>query len=314
MPEQMGEYLIFERVFGNLIGGNMRLVKLWTGSAWAEGPVYFRDGDFLLFSDIPNNRIMRFVPDHTGLDGHGQRSGASPRNNTNGHTRDLQGRLVSCEHGGQAGVAHRARRYGSPTLADRWNGKKLNSPNDAVVKSDGTIWFTDPPYGILTDLEGWQWRARVRRLPRVLPRPRHAASCASSPTTSSSPTASPSRRTRRSSTSPTPAPPTTRTAPATSAPSMSPTRASSRSSRVFATCDAGLFDGFRLRHRRPRLEQCRRRRALLRPQTATLLGKILVPEVVSNVCFGGVKRNRLYICGTTSLYAVLTHVNGAQRP
>ena len=89
-----------ERPFGRLISGNARLVRLWTGAAWAEGPVYFRDGDFLLFSDIPNNRIMRFVPDHTGLGGSMSVYG-QPANNTNGHTRDMQGRLVSCEHGGR---------------------------------------------------------------------------------------------------------------------------------------------------------------------------------------------------------------------
>ena len=154
MADTFGEYVVIEHPFGRLIGGNMRLRKLWTGAAWAEGPVYFRDGDYLLFSDIPNNRILRFVPDHTGLDGTVSVF-RQPSNNTNGHTRDREGRLVSCEHGGRR--VSRTELDGTVTvLADRWNGKRLNSPNDVVVKSDGTVWFTDPPYGILTDLEGWR--------------------------------------------------------------------------------------------------------------------------------------------------------------
>src|SRR3954470_14499073 len=98
MTETVNEYLILDRAFRNLVAMNARLVKLWTGAAWAEGPVWFRDADQLLFSDIPNNRIMRFVPDHTGLLG---TVGVwrQPSNNSNGHTRDREGRLVSCEHG-----------------------------------------------------------------------------------------------------------------------------------------------------------------------------------------------------------------------
>ena len=154
MAETMGEYLHLDPSFARLVNGNMRLHRLWTGAAWAEGPVWFRDGDYLLFSDIPNNRILRFVPDHSGLSGTVSVY-RQPSNNTNGHTRDYEGRLVSCEHGGRR--VSRTEHDGAITaLAERWQGKRLNSPNDVVVKSDGTIWFTDPPYGILTDLEGWQ--------------------------------------------------------------------------------------------------------------------------------------------------------------
>src|SRR3712207_1256127 len=165
MADTFGEYVVVERPFGRLIGSNMRLRKLWTGAAWVEGPVCFRDGDYLLFSDIPNNRILRFVPDHTGLDGTVSVF-RQPSNNTNGHTRDREGRLVSCEHGGRR--VSRTELDGTVTvLADRWNGKRLNSPNDAVVKSDGTVWFTDPPYGILTDLEGWRGELEDRKSTRL---------------------------------------------------------------------------------------------------------------------------------------------------
>ncbi len=93
-------YKVIEPEFGHLVSGNARLVRLWTGAAWAEGRVYFCDGYFLLSSDIPNNRITRFVPHHTGLGGTVSVF-RQPSSNTNGHTRDLEGRLVSCEHGGR---------------------------------------------------------------------------------------------------------------------------------------------------------------------------------------------------------------------
>jgi gluconolactonase len=122
--------------------------QLATGFRWAEGPVWFGDGRYLLFSDIPNNRIMRY--DDT--------SGATtvfrmPANYANGHTRDRQGRLISCEHGSRA--ITRTEYDGSMTvLADRFEGKRLNSPNDIVCKSDGSIWFTDPPFGVMGEYEG----------------------------------------------------------------------------------------------------------------------------------------------------------------
>jgi gluconolactonase len=122
--------------------------QLATGFRWAEGPVWFGDGRYLLFSDIPNNCIMRY--DDT--------SGATsvfrtPANYANGHTRDRQGRLISCEHGTRA--ITRTEYDGSMTvLADRFEGKRLNSPNDIVCKSDGSIWFTDPPFGVMGEYEG----------------------------------------------------------------------------------------------------------------------------------------------------------------
>ena len=118
MADGVSEYLVLDPAFKRLFNGNMRLHQLWTGAAWAEGPVYFRDGDFLLFSDIPNNRIMRFVPDHSGLGGTTSVY-RQPANNTNGHTRDRQGRLVSCEHGGRR--VSRTELDGTVTvLADNW--------------------------------------------------------------------------------------------------------------------------------------------------------------------------------------------------
>ena len=122
--------------------------RLATGFRWAEGPVWFGDGRYLLWSDIPNNRIMRW--DETNEQTSEFRN---PSAFANGHTRDRQGRLVSCEHGGRR--ITRTEYDGTVTvLADRFDGKPLNSPNDIVVKSDGSIWFTDPVFGILGNYEG----------------------------------------------------------------------------------------------------------------------------------------------------------------
>ena len=140
---------IVEPAFSALVAPDAVLESHFDQCIWAEGPVWFADGGFLLWSDIPNNRMLRFVP------GNGVSPFRSPSNFVNGNTRDRQGRLISCSHGARAVL--RTEWDGTiTTLVDRYNGKRLNSPNDVVVKSDGTIWFTDPPYGILSNHEGYQ--------------------------------------------------------------------------------------------------------------------------------------------------------------
>jgi gluconolactonase len=122
--------------------------RLYTGCRWAEGPVYFGDGRYVLWSDIPNNRILRW-DEETGVVSVFRK----PSNNANGHTRDRQGRLVGCEHDTRRVV--RTEYDGSITvLADSYDGKPLNSPNDVVVKSDHSVWFSDPLFGILGYYEG----------------------------------------------------------------------------------------------------------------------------------------------------------------
>ena len=124
--------------------------RLASGLRWGEGPVWFGDGRYLLCSDIPNNRILRW-DETTGK----VSDFRAPSNFANGHTRDRQGRLVSCEHGGRR--ISRTEYDGTVTvLMDSFEGKRLNSPNDLVVKSDGTIWFTDPVFGILGNYEGFR--------------------------------------------------------------------------------------------------------------------------------------------------------------
>ena len=143
----MGAIEVLDKRFGPYILGNAQLERIADGCRWTEGPVWFGDADCLLWSDIPNNRILRWI------EGVGVSVYRQPSQFANGGTRDREGRLISCLHGARAVV--RTERDGRlTTLVDRYRGKRLNSPNDAVVKSDGSIWFTDPHYGIAMDYEG----------------------------------------------------------------------------------------------------------------------------------------------------------------
>jgi gluconolactonase len=131
-----------------LIPMNASVERLYTGTRWSEGPVWFGDGHYLVWSDIPNNRMLRWT-EETGAVSEFRK----PSNFTNGNTRDRQGRLVSCEHFTRR--VTRTEYDGTITvLADKFEGKRLNSPNDVVVKSDGSVWFSDPAFGILSDYEG----------------------------------------------------------------------------------------------------------------------------------------------------------------
>src|SRR5260370_20544137 len=140
------EIEVYHERFLYLTLGNAWVEKLYTGTLWAEGPVYFADGNYLVWCSIPNNRMLRWAGGQVSVF-------RDFTNNSNGNTRDRQGRLITCEHGARR--VTRTEPDGSITvLVDQFQGKKLNSPNDVVVKSDDTIWFTDPPYGILSDYEG----------------------------------------------------------------------------------------------------------------------------------------------------------------
>ena len=128
--------------------GNAAVERLYTGTRWAEGPVWFGDGRYLLFSDIPNNRMLRWLEDTGEVSVF-----RSPSNFSNGNYRDRQGRLLTCEHDSRR--VTRTEYDGSITvLMDGYQGKKLNAPNDLAVHSNGAIWFTDPGYGIMSNYEG----------------------------------------------------------------------------------------------------------------------------------------------------------------
>jgi gluconolactonase len=135
------DVLAIDPSFSAVTQANTSIVRLWTGALWAEGPAWNSQGRYLLWSDIPTNRQFRWLDD----DGHVSVF-RSPSNNSNGNTFDLQGRQLSCEH-----LTRRVVRYehdGSITvIADSFEGKRLNSPNDIAVHRDGSLWFTDPPYG-----------------------------------------------------------------------------------------------------------------------------------------------------------------------
>ena len=146
--ELTSTFEVIDERFRALAFGNVHLERLYTGCRWAEGPAWFAAGRYLVWSDIPNDRMMRWDETDGSVSVFRQ-----PAMNTNGHTVDLQGRLVSCEHRGRC-VSRTEHDGTRRVLADRYDGKRFNSPNDVVVKSDGSIWFSDPSYGIDSDYEG----------------------------------------------------------------------------------------------------------------------------------------------------------------
>jgi gluconolactonase len=150
------DLISLDKRFEKYVITNTPIQRLWTGAFWAEGPAWNGVGRYLLWSDIPNNRQMRWLEE----DGHTSVF-RSPSEYSNGNTFDFEGRQISCQHG-----ARRVARYehdGTVTvIADKFQGKPLNSPNDIVVHPDGAIWFTDPPYGILGNYEGFQAKPEIK--------------------------------------------------------------------------------------------------------------------------------------------------------
>jgi gluconolactonase len=298
------DFELYDERFIQLIVTNAWVERLHTGMRWAEGPVYFGDGDFLLWSDIPNNLMYRWVEGHVGVF-------RQPSGFANGNTRDRTGRLITCEHGNRR-VSITEPDGTVRTLVNRFQGKRLNSPNDAVVQSDGTVWFTDPPYGILSDYEGYAGTSEYGRAHvfRFDPQTEALTVVADDFNKPNGLAFSPDE---------------SRLYIADSGGSH--TLHGEHHVRVFdVTPDGKLFNGRVFAEVSPGLPDGLRLDVLGNVWVSAsdgvqcfdpegwLLGKIKVPEPVANLTFGGPRRNRLFITATTSLYSVYVAVRGAQTP
>ncbi len=291
--------------FGECIDLVARVERLHTGLRWAEGPVYFAEHHSLVFSDIPNDRMLRYD------EGSGHVSlFRTQGGNANGNTRDRQGRLITCEQG--AGQVTRTHPDGSiEVLADRFAGGRLNAPNDVVVHSNGSVWFTDPSYGRQTSFVGSPRDAeqdtdgvyrldpdgRLTRVASDFWKPNGLAF----------------------------SPDETRLYIVDSG--FLPDPEGPRHVRVFdvsdegelsggdvlVTVEPGIPDGLRIDDAGRLWIGAGDGVHCVHPD-GTLLGKIRLPEACANLAFGGPRRNRLYMTATTSLYAVFLNVEGALRP
>ena len=287
-----------------------QLERLCTGAVWSEGPVWLQEDDCVLWSDIPNNRMLRW----SAADGM-----TVWRNNvefTNGHTRDLNGDLLHCSHGLRAIV--RTPMRGGRILADTpdqmvvssHQGKRLNSPNDIVVKRDGTIWFSDPPYGILSNREGHQAAAEQSA---------NHVFCFDPATGVLTATSAWVQEPNGLAFSPDESLLYVSDTSAALAPAgqghhhiaVFDVAADNRlhHPRVFAEVSPGLSDGFRLDTQGWIYTSSADSVQVYHPN-GTLLGKIAVPEKVGNLCFGGPLRNQLFIAASTSLYRITLHTQG----
>ena len=293
------DFEIIHPYFASLLLGNCRLEKLHTGTRWAEGPCYFGDTGVLIWSDIPNNRMLRYV-EGLGVDVFRQ-----PSHCSNGNTRDRQGRLVTCEH--ETRRVTRTEYDGTITvLAERYQGRRLNSPNDVVVKSDGSIWFTDPPYGIMSDYEGNKSASELdgNYVYRIDPASNALELVASDFDKPNGLAFSPDERQLFIVDSGRPR--HMRVFDVVDGRRLS-------GGRIFAECDAGTFDGFRFDAEGHLWTSTKAGVSCYAPD-GTLLGKIRIPEAVSNLTFGGPKKNRLFITATTSLYSLFVNARGVQVP
>ncbi len=277
--------------------------RLATGLRWAEGPVWFGDARHLLVSDIPNNRIVKWDEETKQVSDFRR-----PSNYANGHTRDRQGRLVSCEHGGRR--VTRTEHDGTITvLMDRFEGKRLNSPNDVVVKSDGTIWFTDPPFGLSGDYEGDRGEAELpQNVYRLDPATGHAIVLDGE----------------------VPGPNGLAFSPDEKVLYVVASRASPReilaydvvdgqrlaNRRVHINAGPGTPDGFRVDEDgnlwcgwgmgTPELDG-----VMVFDRAGEPIGRIALPERCANLCFGGRRRNRLFMAASQSIYALYVNTRGA---
>ncbi len=296
---------IVDRRFARFINGNARLEQLATGFRWIEGPVWMADAQCLLFQDIPNDRTMRWI------EGAGVSVYRAPSNYANGQTRDRQGRLVACSHRGRC--LYRTELDGTVTmLVDRHDGRRLNAPNDVVAKSDGSLWFTDPLYGIQSDYEGGRQPSEQRpALYRYAPDTGRLDVMASdfegpnglafSPDESKLYVVETGDQTRDD---------------PTQLIRVFDVGADGRSlsgGGPFHKIDPGYADGIKVDEDGNVWSSAGDGVHCLSPD-GDLLGKILVPHTVANLCFGDRFRSRLFIGASHTLYAIFLNRRGVAFP
>ncbi|WP_433167153.1 SMP-30/gluconolactonase/LRE family protein [Kribbella sp. CA-247076] len=279
------------------VAGDEYVECLYDGGRWLEGPAYSSAWRCLVFSDIPNDRLLRWDEVSGQVSVFRQPSGY-----VNGNTLDREGRLISCSQGDRQVV--RTEYDGRRTvLAAHLDGNRLNSPNDVVVKSDGSIWFTDPPYGITSNYEGNAAEQEIDgcHVYRIgtdgtltvvaddFTRPNGLAF--STDESQLYIVDTPARHIRR----------------------FEVDGGKLLGGEVFALCEAGMFDGIRLDHA-GRVWAATHEGVHCFDPDGTLIGKLLLPDIVSNLCFGGAKGNRLFITATTTVWSWLLTASGARRP
>lgn len=303
-PPPVGVVVAHDRRFATLVRETATLRRIMGGLLWAEGPVWFADGGFLLCSDIPSNRILRWI------DGVGMSLYRAPSRHANGNTRDRQGRLVTCEH--ESRSVTRTEPDGRVTvLAAAHEGRRLNSPNDVVVSGDGAVWFTDPSYGIMSDYEGSRAEPELagRYVFRIDPGSGALRVVADDFLQPNGLAFSPDERTlyiADSGASDDPAAPRHIRA-------FDVADGRLTNGRVFARIEQGVPDGIRVDGDGNLWSSAADGVHCFAPD-GTPLGKVCVPETVSNLTFGGPRRNVLYITATTGVYAITTGIRGAQTP
>ena len=288
--------------------GNAGIERIATGYRWAEGPVYVRDGGYLLWSDIPNNRMMRWSED----DGHVSVF-RSPSNYSNGNTRDREGRLITCEHDTRR--VTRTEPDGTITvLIDRFEGKRLNAPNDAVVTADGAVWFTDPGYGILGNYEG---HVDTQELPpqvyRLDPRSGRATVAAGNFGRPNGIALSADEKKMYVIDTGVPAAGSNVRVfdiageRLTNDKVFIPNFGTSVTDGVRTDMDGNVWCSIGWGDPKEDGVRCY-------TPTGDLIGKIHLPETCANLCFGGKKKNRLFMTASTSVYAVYVETVGAMVP
>jgi len=295
---------IIDPRFRSMVLDNAPPETLGSGYRWLEGPVWFADHECLYLSDLPNDRVLRWA------EADGVTVFRSPAGFANGHARDREGRLLSCSH--QHRCVTRTELDGTVTvLANRYRGKRLNAPNDIVCKSDGSIWFSDPPYGINTDYEGGKAQPELPpTLYRLDPAAGELTVAADDFDGPNGLAFSPDERVLY----------VAETGAQFAASAHRCIRRFDvgddgllRGGREFHKVSPGYADGFRLDEGGNLWTSAGDGIHCIGP-AGELLGKILLPDRVSNLCFGGRQRSRLFMCVSHTLMAIYTNVRGCVRP